>query len=283
VNQEHREMVIRRILVALDASPHSLAALEAAARLARLFEAELLGVYVEDINLLRAGGLPFGREISFHSGTRRRLSPAEIERQLRVQAEEARQALTETADQARVRWSFRVTRGGVAAELLTAAANMDLVIVGKAGWSPIQRRRLGSTARALLSQATIPALIIERGACFEAPVAVIYEGSPLAQAAISVASALAGLEHSHLVVLLLGDNPEVTRQLRDEVSERIRGTGLVARYHAIHGWSTLRVVESLEQENSGCLVLPATSEIMEEERTLLELLTHTGMPVLMVR
>jgi nucleotide-binding universal stress UspA family protein len=44
---------IRRILVALDASPHSFAALEAAAHLAAHLEAELFGLYVEDENLLR--------------------------------------------------------------------------------------------------------------------------------------------------------------------------------------------------------------------------------------
>ena len=52
-----------RILVALDASPQSEAALRAAAELAALLEAELEGLFVEDINLLHLCGLPFGREI----------------------------------------------------------------------------------------------------------------------------------------------------------------------------------------------------------------------------
>ena len=51
---------MRRILVAVDASPHSLAALDAALRLAADLEAEIIGLFVEDINLLRLAGMPEG-------------------------------------------------------------------------------------------------------------------------------------------------------------------------------------------------------------------------------
>ena len=59
--------LVRRILVAVDASHHSIAALEAAVELATRFQAELLGLYVEDINLLRLAQLPFGREVGTFS------------------------------------------------------------------------------------------------------------------------------------------------------------------------------------------------------------------------
>ena len=67
MKEEARELVIRRILVALDASRHSLAALEAAAELAARLKAELVGLFVEDIDLLRLAGLPFAREIRYPS------------------------------------------------------------------------------------------------------------------------------------------------------------------------------------------------------------------------
>src|SRR5215207_6945347 len=53
---------VEYILVALDMSPHSEAALAAAAELAVALGLELRGLYVEDINLLRLCGLPFGIE-----------------------------------------------------------------------------------------------------------------------------------------------------------------------------------------------------------------------------
>ncbi|MGB7837261.1 MAG: universal stress protein, partial [Terrimicrobiaceae bacterium] len=63
-------MNIRRILVALDASAHSRAALEAACELALGLDAELSGLFVEDINLLRLAQLPFASEISYPSALR---------------------------------------------------------------------------------------------------------------------------------------------------------------------------------------------------------------------
>ena len=67
MNDTH-EAASRRILVAIDTSPHGSAALEAAARLATELRAELEGLFIEDINLLRLAGLPFAREIQLGDG-----------------------------------------------------------------------------------------------------------------------------------------------------------------------------------------------------------------------
>ena len=155
---------IRRILVALDASPHSMAALEAAAELAAGLQAELLGVFVEDVNLLRLAGLPFAREVHAFSAIPRALDSQEIERELRAQAERARRALARAAEREQVRWTFRVVRGPVLEELLAASAQADLISLGKQGWSANMRRTMGSTAWEILSQATCHALLIQRRA-----------------------------------------------------------------------------------------------------------------------
>ena len=65
-----------------------------------------------------------------------------MQRQLRAQAQRARQALALLAERSDVSWSFRVARGAIAAELLSAAAEADLTILGKTGWSLTRRRRL---------------------------------------------------------------------------------------------------------------------------------------------
>jgi nucleotide-binding universal stress UspA family protein len=56
-------MRIKRIVIAIDASPTSLAALEATAELAARWDAEILGVFVEDTDLLRMATLPFAGEV----------------------------------------------------------------------------------------------------------------------------------------------------------------------------------------------------------------------------
>ncbi len=129
MNQKKR--LIRRILVALDTSPHSRAALAAAANLAARLEAQLIGVYVEDMNLLRLAQLPFAQEIHYASATPQKLDKDVMEKQLRSQADRARNDLRQTAEQYALEWSFQVLRGLVAAELLTAAEEADLLVLGR--------------------------------------------------------------------------------------------------------------------------------------------------------
>ena len=71
----------RRILVALDASPHSLAALEAAAELAASLRAELIGLFVEDANLLRVAGFPFAREFGAYTAQAREIDAEHVARE----------------------------------------------------------------------------------------------------------------------------------------------------------------------------------------------------------
>ena len=64
-----------RILVALDASPYSHAAIEVATILAADLRAELQALFIEDIDLLRLAALPFTREVDETSASMR---PASI-------------------------------------------------------------------------------------------------------------------------------------------------------------------------------------------------------------
>ena len=69
-----------RIWVALDESPRSTAALTAAAALAGELDAELAGLFVEDVNLQHLFDLPFAREFSVLTGAGRPLSQGDVER-----------------------------------------------------------------------------------------------------------------------------------------------------------------------------------------------------------
>jgi nucleotide-binding universal stress UspA family protein len=230
MSEAGREPAIRRILVALDVSPHSLSALEAAAELAIGLQAELVGLFVEDINLLRLAELPSSREIGIFSTSRRPLTTVEVERQLRAQAARARRALATAAHRAHVPWSFRVARGVIAAELLAAASEADLIILGKIGWSLTRRRRLGSTARAVLSQATSLTLILQQGARLGLPVLIVYDGSAIAQKALAAASRLVRGKNGYLTVVVLADAPDEAQDLQSHAARWLRERNLHASY-----------------------------------------------------
>ena len=280
--QEERELMIRRILVALDASPPSLAALEAAVELAGRFRAELLGLFVEDVNLLRLAELPFAQEIGFFSATRRKLDTQRIERQFRGQAARIRRVLELIAERMQVNWSFRVARGVIASELLTAASEVDLIILGRGGWSLTQRRQLGSTARAILSETPCLALILQQGTCLELPMLVVYDGSPLAQKALATAAALVQGEDGDLTVLVLADDLDMAHRLQRQAAEWLQGRGVNVRYRPLTKLSVPRLAHILQTEERGTLVLPARSALLQDE-VLLALLDEVEMPVLLVR
>ena len=121
-------MTPRRIVVGLDAGPRGRATLEAAAQLAARMQAELVGLFVEDIDLLHLAGLPFAREVGYPSAALRQLDVAAMERALRATAQEVRRMLAGVAGRAPLSWSFRVARGAVLAELRAAAAQGDIVV-----------------------------------------------------------------------------------------------------------------------------------------------------------
>ena len=281
MSEETRELIIRRILVALDASPHSQAALEAAAELAARFGAELQGLFVEDVNLLRLAELPFTREMGLFSPTRRRLDTQGVERQLRAQARRVHRALAVAAERAQVRWSFRVARGTIPTELLAAASEVDLIILGKAGWSLARRRRLGSTARTVAFQAPSLTLILEEGARLGRPVLAVYDGSASARRALIAAAVLAKEDEGGLVVIL-ADGPDAVRQLQGEAADWLGETAVEARYHSLARSSASKLAHIVRTEGCGTFVLPAGSELLQDEG-LLALLDEVESPVLLVR
>lgn len=276
-----RESGIRRILVALDASPHSLAALEAAAELAVRLRAELTGLFVEDADLLNVAGLPFARQVGAFSTGSRRLDTRRVEHQLRNQAEKARQALETTAERAQVRWSFRVTRGQVAAEVSAATADTDLLIMGQTGWSPGRRRRLGNTAQDVLSRTSCLAMVLRQGMRLGVPVIALYDGGPASQRALGVALQLVQEKQGSLKVLLVAPRVSDARFLQDQVGARLGKSGMEREFQMVVGATGEELVRAVKDLGQGLLVL-GESELLTGER-LQTLIDATECPALVVR
>ncbi len=282
MNSKQLERTIRHILVALDASPHSLAALEAAADMAAHLNAELSGLFIEDINLLNLADLPFIKQVDPLSASLRPIDREHISRQFRMQAERARKTLEQVATRAHIQWSFRVIRGNVTAEIMAAASESDLVILGKAGWSPTREKRLGTTAQKILSEAPCLTLVLQQGIRLELRVMVLFDKSENAQKALEVAVQILQRKKGQLTVLLPGEEENVLQETHAQIDTFLQEYDLTAHYYKIPDMNAQRLASMVNREKIGVLLLPGSSPLLKED-SLQALLKQAECPVLIVR
>jgi nucleotide-binding universal stress UspA family protein len=187
---EAEAFVARRILVGMDASAASLDALAAAASLAARLGSYLTGLFVEDEDLLRLAGLPFGAILRTAGAGHEPLDRPSAEAELRAVASHVREALERAAASQRVEFSFRVVRGRVVREVLAAAEGADLVVLGAAGHGRSGRGGVGETARAAVQRAQSPVLLLAHGSRLGGAVVAVDDGSPAGARAIAAARRL---------------------------------------------------------------------------------------------
>lgn len=270
----------RRIVVALDASAQSRAALEAAARLAGILDAELSGIFVEDADLLRLAQLPFAREAVPGLPSRRVADAAAMERTLRNLAEQARAALEELPGRYGVSCDFRIARGHVLTELLAAASGADIVAIGVRGRLTQWRWRLGSTARGVLAEANCSLLMIRTGESLGTPVVVLYDNTPGAERALHAADDLVRPGSGRLVIVVSADVGSLASlQAR---AQQTLGPGVDAEFHSLDPSQLKGLEPLLRLTGCGVLVLSHQSSLLGGDIGE-SVLAHLRCPVLAVR
>jgi nucleotide-binding universal stress UspA family protein len=279
MKEQDEERTIRRILIGLDASPHSLAALKAAAKLASALDAELHGLFVEDVNLLRAAGLPMAKELQFPFATHARMNPERMRRQLRAQARQARRALRSICRREQIEWTFQVVRGGVPSKVLEEAAKADLLCLGRIGRPVMQRPGLGSTARAAAMRAQRSVLLISHGRLIGPPVVVAYDGSPGAKSALLLAARLVQELGGVLSVLVPAGVTRSSKEIQGQIGDQLGDQKLMIRYRELVGSGVIPLVSAIEIERCGILVL---SKTVLPSHQVGELLGAVDCPVLLV-
>jgi hypothetical protein len=161
---------IRRIVAGFDAGAYRRETLQAIAALAAETQAELLGLFIEDTDLLQLARLPFAAEVGYPSAARRNLDFASLEQALRARAEALHAALSAALQPTQVSWSFRVAREAPSQALAAALAegHAPALLIPPRGKPNAERRviRQSELTEALLREliaAARPVLVLPEG------------------------------------------------------------------------------------------------------------------------
>lgn len=251
-----------RVLVLLDGSRPSLAALEAAADIAQARGAEVLGIYVEEVNLLRTAGYAFALEVGASSGQARPLDTGRIEARMQALADQCRQALEQAMTQRGIPQALKRCRGQVVSEVLSLAQPGDMLIMGRVGWSAAPGARLGSTARTLVRQAPGDVLLwTPPRRRPESRVAVILNHDQGANhRAVRVGADLARQHHQPLSVIVVASNGD-HQAITDDLTAYLRQEHIPARIRLAPVGSGAAVTRTLREEGASQLVVSRTCSL----------------------
>lgn len=269
----------RRVIVALDGSPASLAAAHAAARIAAITGAQLVGLFVEDSRLLNLSRSPLAHSVDLLTLSFTRWETGSAEEQFRGQAARARRVIERLAAAQDLHCTFRVSRGSLPEQICQFLDAGDLISLGRTGWSIRCRGALAPSARALLGETGRSLLLIESGQTIRAPVALLFGASEVSDRALEVAQELAGhLGDDPLAVLLIGPDPA---SAEDRLTQRLGGQKPSVAVVDLAPKIDDRSCQMIRNTNAGICVVPISRggiELDDVER----LLRDTGCPVLLL-
>jgi nucleotide-binding universal stress UspA family protein len=247
---------IRRILAAFGPATMSAGVVEGAADLAGRLGAELETLFVEDVALLQWTELPFIRQVGLHGLAAIPLSQHELELQFRALAAEAQRRLAATAALQQLRWSFRVARGHVPGEVIAAAANADLLVLGSSSRPVARETLLEPSVRLLIGAVKAPILLLRQAQPPRGPVHIVLEPQGEAERLLEAAIAMAAS---------YGDRAIITAW-EETAFEGERDAAFARAAHAlrVRRFSGAADVEALlGAVAAGTLVLSAKSSLLE--------------------
>ena len=248
----HERPAVPRIWVALDESPRSTAALTAAAGLAADLDAELAGVFIEDINLQHLVGLPFAREFSLLSGAGRPLSQGEVEHSWRREAAVIQGLLVKAAEMLSLRWSFHVARGRVSAEVNTLAQAFDLIVLGRRSGIPVMTASRTTALPAVRRPITGPVMVL------------FDEGSSSTQN-LDMGVMLARRSGAELLLLIDANDEESYRTACAVAQAELMTRKTSGRCVWLIGINGANLIQAVRREAAGYLVLPDKERFLKQE------------------
>ncbi|NNL06780.1 MAG: hypothetical protein HKO86_03580 [Gammaproteobacteria bacterium] len=229
--------------------------------LAERMGARLEGVFVEDIDLIQVAELPFLREVRLVSRSVEVMNLHRMEQELRVLARRAERLLGEQALRHNVSWSFRVWRGSIDTDLLSADIEADIFALTCLGAGLVRIPKLRAAATA---------------------VTVVFSGTDASKRALETAISLAADPDTTLNIILPAGEEAELASMQQQAEMQLGDTPTHTHYIPLHDGELTDLLEILSDTHTSVLVLERDSKLLQMS-SLKRGLAVLNCPVLVVR
>lgn len=276
-DSEETSIKMTEILVALDHSSHSRAALESAAFIAQLMEAKIHGLFVHDNQWLRISKLSSLSEIDVLTGSISPMGREALEREIQKLEKSIKKHFEIITRQHQLphRWSTK--KGEVADKVLEAAENCDIITIGSKGRSYSKTKKLGSTAATIIRSANKPILILQKRHNLNYPPIAIFDGSKKSISGLKIAEQIARRNETHLTVIDLSKAFPSTEKTGQALTSLKKNTKILQLNQPNMG----RFLFMINKLQAGLLILPK-NERFTRINTIEHILDSADCPVLLI-
>ena len=267
---------IEKVLVALDNTDEDV--IKAAVQLAAALGADLHGLFVEDIDVIRVSQLPAITELRIYSIQPDPLDDRRVIRRLRARARRVEQILRAEAERAQVNWQYDIRRGKVHAEIARATPEADLIVI-----STGPGRSLAETTERVLEQSQSPLLLLDQPLPDHPNIITMYDGGELAGDALELATAIAQATEGFLTVMTVAENStEGMAACQTLAFTWLAEHDVQAQCRWLMQSNPVAVVHALYEEEADLFVTPA-SMLSFNHKALMETINSAAIATLVVR
>lgn len=277
--ENEKTVLIREILVAIDTSKHSQAALEAAAFLARTLEANIRGVFVHDEIWNRVSQLPSTSSVNTLTGQISSFENDTMEYKIKLLKNRLRKKIESVSRRHQISHSWHYLRGKVEEKILDAAKESDLITIGLKG-SSATRKVLGSSARRIIERADKPVLILKEGLRLGTTITAVYDGSKESQKGIKMALHIAERNESTLSVLVINNSQQAPEERNKELKNLLQNKPDFVEIELLDKPNVSRFLNSVNQQKCGLLIVPKDQPLLN--KALQIILININCPLLLM-
>jgi len=281
--------VIKSIVVDLDGSAASFAALREAVKWAELLNAELRAIFVEDEQ--RFMYYPVGTAVEDEVPVPVLLpddEAAQVQEKVDAEGAAIRKEFDELTAGKPFASSYSQPRGNVNEILTDEARAADLVVIGRRGRDAGEDTEPGPTTETLIHDALRPVLVVPEDPQTEGEVVFAYDGSKGVQRVMVPGTELAHARGGNVVAITIGDDAEYAAQLDRVLTRYWQPYDVNGRCEFIQDEGKLvNIIANYVRDNkAGLLVMGAFGHNPIREllfgSTTLEVLSKVSCPVLLM-